>query len=522
MREETGPRLPEWRNRPYFCAIPPGGDPRIQGARTAHSFRCVFRMLRSIVLVVLAALLAPSAAAQVAPSEYTLRRQRLMNVLGEGVLVVTGADEPKEDYLSFWQTPDFEYLTGFREPGAKLVVVKLGATQIEYLFTEEKNPGREVWTGNRFGPQKAGLVTSTIGRPLSEFAKVLDSLALRSSKVFTFGEDAAGAELKKKNATLTLTDATRAIQQLRGTKSPEELACIRRAVDVTVDAQKLAMRAVRPDAGEYEIQGLIEYTFRRNGADRPSFGTIVGSGPNSTTLHYNANDRTMRSGEVVVMDIGASFKGYAADVTRTVPVSGTYTPAQRDIYQIVRDAQAAAEQEAVVGAPARNMGAAASKALAAGLARVGLITAADATYDCGANGRKCPQLSLYYMHGLGHGIGLEVHDPDQYYFTGTLTAGSAFTIEPGIYVRDNLLEILSDTPGNQAMIAAIRGAHAKYRNIGVRIEDDYVVTASGVEWISRAPREMAEIEALMKQGPATMSTAQVPLNLACGAGQVQP
>ncbi len=467
-------------------------------------------------------MLAPRpASAQVATSEYAKRRQKLMAQLGDGVLVIAGAEEPKEDYLNFWQSPDFDYLTGFREPGARMIVVKQGGTQVEFLFSEDKNPAKEVWTGSRAGAAKAGLQSATIGRSVTEFQKVLDSVATRASKAFVAGDEAMTAEIKKKNPNVAISDAGRALQQLRGTKTPEELACIRRAVDVTVGAQELAMRAVRPDAGEYEVQGLIEYTFRRNGADRPSFGTIVGSGPNSTTLHYGANNRAMRAGEVVVMDIGASFNGYAADVTRTVPVTGTYSPAQRDIYQIVRDAQSAAEKEAVLGAPARNMNVAASKTLAEGLARVGLITSADGTYDCG-NTRKCTQLSLYYMHGLGHGIGLEVHDPDQYYFTGTLAAGSAFTIEPGIYVRENLLEILPDSPANKALIASIKVAHAKYQNIGVRIEDDYVVTASGVEWISRAPREMAEIEALMKLGPATLSTAQAPVDLACGAGRVQP
>jgi len=264
------------------------------------------------------------------------------------------------------------------------------------------------------------------------------------------------------------------------------------------------MRAMEPGMNEFEIQSLIEYTFRRNGADRPSFSTIVGSGPNSTTLHYNADDRFMNAGEVVVMDIGASYRGYAADVTRTVPVSGTFTPDQRAIYQIVRDAQAAAERQAKLGAKASLMSDSASATLAAGLARVGLIESSDATYDCAPaqQPQQCPQLALYYMHGLGHGIGLEVHDPDQFYFTGTIAAGSAFTIEPGIYVRENLLEILPKTARNDALIAKIRPAFEKFRNVGVRIEDDYVVTPQGVEWISPAPREIAEVEAMMKEALA--------------------
>jgi len=264
------------------------------------------------------------------------------------------------------------------------------------------------------------------------------------------------------------------------------------------------MRAIEPGMYEFEIQSLIEYTFRRNGADRPSFSTIVGSGPNSTTLHYNADDRLMNAGEVVVMDIGASYRGYAADVTRTVPVNGTFTADQRAIYQIVRDAQAAAERQAKPGAKAELMSDSASAVLAAGLTRLGLIESPTATYDCGTaqQRQQCAQLDLYYMHGLGHGIGLEVHDPDQFYFKGTLGTGSAFTIEPGIYVRENVLEILPKTPRNEALAEKLRPAVTKFRNIGVRIEDDYLITDQGLEWISRAPRELNEVEALMREALA--------------------
>jgi Xaa-Pro aminopeptidase len=222
----------------------------------------------------------------------------------------------------------------------------------------------------------------------------------------------------------------------------------------------------------------------------------------------------MRAGDVVVMDIGASYRGYSADVTRTVPVSGTFTPEQRAIYEIVRNAQAAAEGEAKVGADALLMTRAAVQTLAAGLARLGLIEAADATYDCSVRGEstQCPQLQLFYMHGLGHGIGLDVHDPEQYYYTRRLEAGSAFTIEPGIYVREHVLETLSDTPRNRQVLEKLRAAVAKYANIGIRIEDDYIVTENGVEWISRAPREIEEVEAAMRarfDGPVARDSSVV-------------
>jgi Xaa-Pro aminopeptidase len=177
---------------------------------------------------------------------------------------------------------------------------------------------------------------------------------------------------------------------------------------------------------------------------------------------------------------------------------------QRDIYQIVRDAQTAAERQATLGAQSRLMSDSATAVIAAGLARLGLIESASATYDCSSapTPRQCPQYRLYYMHGLGHGIGLEVHDPEQYYYTARLAPGSAFTIEPGIYVRERVLEEMPDTPHNREIASRLREKVNVYKNIGVRIEDDYFVTEQGVEWVSRAPREIAEIEALMRGGSA--------------------
>ena len=249
---------------------------------------------------------------------------------------------------------------------------------------------------------------------------------------------------------------------------------------------------------------MIESTFLAKGAEGPSFASIVGSGPNSTQLHYMRNDRVMRDGEVVVMDIGASFEGYAADVTRTVPVNGRFTPEQRAVYQVVRDAQRAAEAAARPGAPWAALQAASDSVTAHGLARLGLIESADAAFDapwadqCTTSARLCRQFALFIPHGLGHGIGLEVHDPAQYYLDDrTLREGDAFTIEPGIYVNPEVLRLLPDTPRNRAMVARIRSAIERHRHVGVRIEDDYAVTRTGVERLSRAPREAAEIEAAM-------------------------
>jgi Xaa-Pro aminopeptidase len=473
---------------------------------------CISRLFCLALGVWLTPLLAR---AQFPPSDYAQRRAALLAQIPEGVIVALGAHEPPQDYLSFYQAPSFNYLTGYLEPDAVLLITKTPGGSSSTLFVEPRVPAREVWVGARLGIEGAQRRTGLTARDIGDFPKVVDSLATVGVTMYVVG-DLAGEDggdhsaltadqqfiisLRGRHSGLVVKNATPLVEQLRGSKSPAELALIRKAAEITANAQRAAMQALQPKMNEYEIQALIEYVFRRNGADRPSFASIIGSGPNATTLHYNLDDRVIDQGDLVVMDIGASYQGYAADVTRTIPATGTYSASQRAVYQIVRDAQAAAERQAKLGAPAHLMSDSAAAVLAAGLARLGLIESPNATYDCDFGGRtaQCPQLQLYYMHGLGHGIGLEVHDPDQYYYTQMIDAGSAFTIEPGIYVRADVLDVLPQTPRNRALATKLHAAVDQYRNIGIRIEDDYVATASGIEWISRAPRELAEIEALMK------------------------
>ena len=470
----------------------------------------------------LALVLAGSVEGQVSRQEYAARRDSLIAGVQDGAVVVFGGREPKEDYLSFFQAPNFLYLTGVREPNAALIIVKRGGRASGTIFVQPNDPAAEVWTGARMGLDTARARTGLASRSSEDLMPVLDSLAGVVKTIYVIGEFGGEDPLEpgdhgmsfdqqvmraiaSRHDSLALSDANSIVYRLRGKKSAAELELLRTSINITVEAQRQAFQALEPDMNEFEVQSLIEYMFRRNGADRPSFATIVGSGPNSTTLHYNANDRVMRAGEVVVMDIGASYRGYAADVTRTVPVSGTFSPEQRAIYQVVRDAQAAAEKAATPGASFGALSRAAAETVERGLAQLGLIEGVGAMVEggealCGQAGASCPQWTMYYMHGLGHGIGLDVHDPEQSHSPGgRLAVGSAFTIEPGIYVRSKLLSIIPDTPKNRAMIAKIRPAVERHANIGVRIEDDYFITPRGVEWISRAPREISEIEALMAQ-----------------------
>jgi Xaa-Pro aminopeptidase len=307
--------------------------------------------------------------------------------------------------------------------------------------------------------------------------------------------------LRAHRPTLRIENVTPLLAQLRARKSAAELDRIRRAVYVSSLAHREAMRSTAPGMNEFEIRALLEFFFLRYGSEGPAYSSIVGSGPNSTTLHYRAADRFMNEGEVLLIDAAASYDGYAADITRTFPVSGTFTPEQREIYEIVLAAQKAAEGEIRHGASWMQLNEAANRELAAGLARIGLIESETATYDCQLGGSigQCPQLRLWYMHGLGHGVGLAVHDPDISNIAG-FQPGSAVTIEPGIYIRRDALDYLPDTERNRALVQRLRPAMQRYVDIGVRIEDVYIFDDDGVARASAGvPREIEEIEALMRE-----------------------
>ena len=448
------------------------------------------------------------AAAQIPASEFAARRTVLLDATDDGVILVFGSPEPVPDFIPFAQSRHFLYLTGSLEPEATLVMVKRGRARSAMLFVREKDPVQEVWTGARLGVAGVRERLGIEGRDAATLEGVLDSL-LRTTRTLQVAgalgtrapqlsrDDQFVARLLEGHPALAVKDVRRLVNDQRGKKSPAELDRLRIAAEISALGHLAVMRAVQPGMAEFELQALAEYTWRREGGDGPAYASIVGSGPNSTTLHYNRNDRVAQDGDLIVMDMASFFDGYAADITRTVPVNGRFSAPQRAIYEIVLAAQKAAERQIRLDGPWRTLIDSSNTVLSAGLASLGLIEGVGAMYDCGAaeQPRQCSQLSLYYMHGLGHGIGLDVHDPDQYASTGRIGVGSAFTLEPGLYVRANLFEIIPDTPRNRQLKARIGAAVATHVDIGVRIEDDFLVTASGVLRPSAGvPRELEEVE----------------------------
>ncbi len=472
------------------------------------------------LLPILLALTVPSAlvAQTIATSEYAARRDSLAARLDSGVVVAFGGRTPVTAER-FVQLPAFRYLTGFLEPDAALVMVVRGGKPAATLYTSARDPRRALYDGFPPDSTEVARLTGIEARSIGALPARLDSLADTGLPFLTLSDfataDAAGTDSLTRGAHfmrrfaenhpgLVVRDAHPALDSLRTRKSPAEVALLRRAIAITGSGLREVMGALRPGMYEYEVEAMFQSAFRRTGGDGTGFVSIVGSGPNSTQYHYNANTRRIGKGEVVVMDVGAAYGGYIADVTRTLPASGRFSAEQRAVYRIVRDAQEAAAGTVRPGGTFEAWRDAARAVVAAGVARLGLTEGVDATFDppwadqCKDNPVACTQAFLYMAHGLGHGIGLEVHDrPHPWYGAGTFQTGDVFTIEPGIYVSRKLLEILPDTPRNRAMIAKVRPAVDRYHEIGIRIEDDYLVTDRGAEWLSRTPREIAEVEAEM-------------------------
>ncbi|HEX7998521.1 MAG TPA: aminopeptidase P N-terminal domain-containing protein [Pyrinomonadaceae bacterium] len=290
--------------------------------------------------------------------------------------------------------------------------------------------------------------------------------------------------------------------ELRLRKSPMELQLLQHAIDITTEAFGRSMAVAGRSRWEYEVEAEVEYTFKRRNADQWGYPSIVGCGPNATTLHYNESQSRITQGSLLLMDVGAEYGHYTADVTRTFPVNGKFTPEQAAIYQIVYDAQEAAARATKPGAIFPNdVHGAALEVVKDGLLRLGLIT-----------NKNTDEYRIWFMHGTSHWLGMNVHDVGG---RGVkLEPGMVFTNEPGIYIRADALDYLPKTPENEAFIAAVRPAFEKYKNIGVRIEDDMLVTADGVRWMTAAlPRTIPDIESMIARASRELKTSALDINL---------
>jgi len=463
--------------------------------------------------------------AQISESEFAARRDSLARRLDSGVVIAFGGRTPITDFGTFHQLPAFHYLTNFDEPDAAMVMTVRNGRSSTALFITPADPRRAFYYGWR--PDSAAVARDhhIVAHPFTRLAAYVDGLTKSGLPFYSLDdfEDADFArpdsltrgkvfvrDLEKRHPGLSVKNAHPIVDQLRARKSPAEIALLRKAAEISSEGHRQAMLAPMP-RHEYELQAVLEYTFTRLGADRPAYGSIVGSGVNGTQLHYMKDRGETKPGDVVVIDAAGEYEGYAADITRTIPVSGTYTPEQKQIYQLVRDAQAAAERNSKPGMS--EVAAQDSSVLvrARGLAKLGLIDSVNATFDppwaanCDRAPASCRQSQFWMIHGISHGLGLAVHDPSQFsYGDRTYKPGDVFTIEPGIYISSRMLDALPDTPKNRAFIAKVRPIVKKYENTGVRIEDDYLITPTGLERLSTAPREIAEIEALMKQRARTV------------------
>lgn len=414
-------------------------------------------------------------------SEFSERRRRVLEALGSAVLILPSApaairnNDVEHEYR---QDSDFYYLAGFDEPDSVLVLS--GASEKPFtLFVRARDPEREVWDGARAGVEGA---VSTFGadhaHPVAELAQKLPELLQNKSRLYYrigFDRDFDGRVLSaidrvREKAKLgvywpvELVDPATIIHEMRRIKSRAELDLMRRAAEITRDAHLAAIRKTAPGVYEYEVEAELRAVFRKHGSERPAYGPIVGSGANATVLHYRKNDRCMQEGDLLLIDAGCEYGYYASDVTRTFPVGKAFTRPQQAIYELVLAAQEASIRATRPGATLEAVHDASVQVIAKGLVDLGLLSGTLEEVLEKQSYKK------FFMHRTSHYLGMDVHDVGRYYLEGTarpLDTGVVITVEPGIYVAENA-----------------EGVPEEYRGIGVRIEDDVLVTPEGFSVIT--------------------------------------
>jgi Xaa-Pro aminopeptidase len=422
---------------------------------------------------------------------------QFMERLGQdSVAIISSAPEAtrsNDTNYRYRQNSDFYYLTGFDEPEA-IAVIAPNKEQKFTLFVRPRDPEREIWDGRRAGVEGAlKEYGADAAFPISEFReKLVDLISNARNLYYRIG--AGNPELddqlirqiasmrilgrKNINPPEAIIDPGAILHEMRLIKSADEIELMQRAADIAAEAHVEAMKQVRPGMMEYEIEALLEFNFRKNGANAPAYTSICGGGPNATVLHYVTNDAKLRDGDLLLVDAGAEYKGYASDITRTFPVNGRYTPAQRDIYDLVLATQVDCVKRARPGVTMDELKNHSIEMLTEGMVRLGLLEGEPSKLI------EEEKYKQFYMHGLGHFLGIDVHDVGRYYHDGEsrrLEPGMVITVEPGLYVSENT-ENIPD----------------KYRGIGVRIEDDVLITEDGQRVLSsKVPKQAEEIEQLM-------------------------
>ena len=428
---------------------------------------------------------------------YRERRARLAAAMGRGVAIIPTAAERirnRDAHHPYRFDSYFHYLTGFAEPEAVLVVIA-GDESKSILFCRDKNLEREIWDGFRFGPEGAKETLDfddaySITRLDEELPKLI---ANQPTLFYPIGAD-SGWDAKAMQwlnqvraqarggvaAPGEIRDVRALLDEMRLIKSEVEIAIMKQAAAISVSAHKRAMRATRAGMMEYEIEAELLHEFRRHGAQAPAYTPIVAGGANACVLHYVENDSRLEDGALLLIDAGCELNGYASDITRTFPISGKFSGAQRDVYELVLAAQYAAIAEVKAGNTWERPHEAAVKVLAQGMIDLGLLKSSL------EEALEKQSYTRFYMHRTGHWLGMDVHDAGDYKRDGQwreFMPGMVLTVEPGCYIRP-----ADDVPNTLA-------------NIGVRIEDDVLVTESGCEVLTTgAPKTVSEIESLIQSG----------------------
>ncbi len=424
---------------------------------------------------------------------FSERRARLLSAIHPGVLVLFStptAIRNNDVEHEFRQSSDLFYLSGFDEPETVLVLSSVAEKEKLVLFVRPRDPERETWDGRRAGVEGAVKdFGADAAYPIAELAARLPELLLGASELhYSLGRHREqddvllaaldGARRRGRRGAVyptRIVDAEVKLHELRLYKTPEELDIMRRAAQISGEAHVAAMKSAKPGVNEWEIDALFRGIFRKHGCERPAYEPIVGSGVNATILHYRKNNRVMQDGELLLIDAGCELDYYASDVTRTFPVNGRFSPEQRAIYDIVLEAQERAIDKAKVGATLDEVHVASAEVVTRGLLALGLI---EGPFE---EAMKEQRYKTYYMHKCSHWLGMDVHDVGAYYQGGKgrpLEPGMVLTVEPGIYVAENAT-----------------GAAERYRGIGVRIEDDVLVTDAGNEVLTaHIPRTADAVE----------------------------